>query len=157
MLYVCLASHTSENFEGEIHLGVWSVILRGFLPQKIWRITPRPSAESDATFSLCRFWTRLALFKPLNARTRGPDPLETFLGLLELPPWPLGLPLASCCLGAYLSRRPESACLGASLSRRPDSGRLTQWAPSSFCCRDLVRSLSNPFVGFVARSERDLW
>ena len=66
---------------------------------------------------------------PLDARTRGPDPLEPFLGLLELPPWPLDLPLVFCCLGAYFSRRPDSACSGASLSGRPDSGRLTRWAP----------------------------
>ena len=77
-----------------------------------------------------------SLSVPPDARTRGPDPLEPFpgplepfLGLLELPPWPLDLPLAFCCLGAYFSRRPESAGLGASLSGRPDTGRLTQWAP----------------------------
>ena len=127
---VCLASPTSENFEGEIRLGVWSVIPRVFLPQKIRRITPRPSAESDATFSSCSFRTRLTLFEPPDARTRGPDPLESFLGLLELSPWLLGLLPVPCCLGAYFSGRPDPAGLGASLSGRPDSGCLTRWAPS---------------------------
>ena len=76
------------------------VIPLAFLTQKIRRITPRPSAESDATFSSCSFQTRLTLFEPPDARTRRPDPLGLFLGLLE----PLCSPSASvlglCCLGA---------------------------------------------------------
>ena len=76
-------------------------------------------------------------------RTRGPDPLGPFIGLLDLSPWLLGLHLVPCCLGASLSGRPESACLGASLSGRPDSGRLTEWAPSLPLSANRSRRLFN--------------